>query len=143
MGYLIDTNILSELQKGNRCDASIQRWYAATDGDELFLSVLVIGEIRLGIERLRRRDAVQSARLEQKLLAVETLMAGRILPVTQARRTLGTPERSRSIAGYRWITGGYRTGTGFDFSHTQRTRCRTFRRSLAKPLFSSVKYAPY
>lgn len=84
MGYLIDTNILSELQKGNRCDASVQRWYAATDGDELFLSVLVIGEIRLGIERLRRRDAVQSVRLEQKLLSVETLMAGRILPVTQA-----------------------------------------------------------
>ncbi len=84
MGYLIDTNILSELQKGSRCDSSVQRWYAATDGDELFLSVLVIGEIRLGIERLRRRDAVQSVRLEQKLLAVETLMAGRILPVTQA-----------------------------------------------------------
>lgn len=84
MGYLIDTNILSELQKGGRCNASVQRWYAATDGDELFLSVLVIGEIRLGIERLRRRDAVQSVRLEQKLLAVETLMAGRILPVTQA-----------------------------------------------------------
>jgi hypothetical protein len=84
MGYLIDTNILSELQKGSRCDASVQRWYAATDGDELFLSVLVIGEIRLGIGRLRRRDAVQSVRLEQKLLAEETLMAGRILPVTQA-----------------------------------------------------------
>lgn len=84
MGFLIDTNILSELQKGSRCDASVQRWYAATDGDELFLSVLVIGEIRLGIERLRRRDAVQSVRLEQKLLSVETLMAGHILPVTQA-----------------------------------------------------------
>ena len=84
MGYLIDTNILSELQKGSRCDVSVQRWYAATDGEELFLSVLVIGEIRLGIERLRRRDAVQSVRLEQKLLSVETLMAGRILPVTQA-----------------------------------------------------------
>lgn len=84
MGYLIDTNILSELQKGNRCHASVQRWYAATDSDELFLSVLVIGEIRLGIERLRRRDAIQAVRLEQKLLAVETLMVGRILPVTQA-----------------------------------------------------------
>lgn len=84
MEYLIDTNILSELQKGSRCGASIQHWYAATDGDELFLSVLVIGEIRLGIERLRRHDAVQSVRLKQKLLAVETLMAGRILPVTQA-----------------------------------------------------------
>jgi predicted nucleic acid-binding protein len=84
MGYLIDTNILSELQKGKRCHAGVQRWYAATDSDELFLSVLVIGEIRLGIERLRRRDAIQSERLEQKLLAVESLMVGRILPITQA-----------------------------------------------------------
>jgi hypothetical protein len=84
MGYLIDTNILSELQKGNRCHSGVQRWYAATDSNELFLSVLVIGEIRQGIERLRRRDTIQSVRLEQKLLAIETCMAGRILPVTQA-----------------------------------------------------------
>ncbi len=84
MGYLIDTNILSELQKGNRCHAGVQGWYAATDNDELFLSVLVIGEMRLGIERLRRRDAIQSVHLEQKLLAVEALMVGRILPITQA-----------------------------------------------------------
>ena len=85
MGYLIDTNILSELQKGNRCHAGVQRWYAATDSNDLFLSVLVIGEIRQGIERLRRRDTIQSVRLEQKLLAVETLMAGRILPITVSR----------------------------------------------------------
>ena len=84
MGYLIDTNILSELQKGNRCHTGVQRWYAATDSNDLFLSVLVIGEVRQGIERLRRRDAIQSARLEQKLLAVEALMAGRILPITLA-----------------------------------------------------------
>ncbi len=61
----------------------MELWYAATDSDELFLSVLVIGEIRLGIERLRRRDAIQAERLEQKLLAVESLMVGRILPITQ------------------------------------------------------------
>ena len=84
MGYLIDTNVLSELQKGKRCHAGVQRWYATTDSKEIFLSVLVIGEIRQGIERLRRRDAIQSERLEHKLLAVETLMAGRILHITQA-----------------------------------------------------------
>jgi len=84
MGYLIDTNVLSELQKGNRCHAGVQAWYAAVNAEDLFLSVLVIGEIRLGIERLRRRDAAQAERLEQKLAAVEKLMAGRILPITQA-----------------------------------------------------------
>ena len=83
MGYLIDTNVLSELQKGKKCQAGVQAWYAAVDSEDIYLSVLVIGEIRLGIERLRRRDAIQSERLEQKLLAVETLMSGRILPITQ------------------------------------------------------------
>ena len=84
MGYLIDTNVLSELQKDKRCHAGVQAWYAEVNGEDLFLSVLVVGEIRLGIERLRRRDAVQSGRLEEKLLTVEKLMAGLILPVTQA-----------------------------------------------------------
>ncbi|MGZ8181566.1 MAG: PIN domain-containing protein [Methylobacter sp.] len=75
-----DTNILSELQKGNRCHADVQRWYAAIASN----AVLMIDEIRLSIERLRRRDAIQAVYLEQKLLAVETLMESHILPITQA-----------------------------------------------------------
>jgi predicted nucleic acid-binding protein len=84
MGYLIDTNILSELQKGDRANASVQRWYATVEQSELFLSVLVIGELRQGIERLRRRDVIQATRLEERLLAVQLLMDGLILPITQA-----------------------------------------------------------
>ena len=84
MGYLIDTNILSELQKGDRANASVQRWYATVEQSELFLSVLVIGELRQGIERLRRRDVIQATRLEERLLAVQLLMDGQILPITQA-----------------------------------------------------------
>jgi len=84
MGYLIDTNIISELQKGQRTDKNVHVWFDKTAENELFLSVLVIGEIRLGIERLRRRDLPQALRLEQRLLALQSKMAGRILPVTEA-----------------------------------------------------------
>jgi len=84
MGYLIDTNIISELQKGQRTDENVQAWFDNVAENELFLSVLVIGEIRLGIERLRRRDLPQALRLEQRLLVLQAKMAGRILPMTEA-----------------------------------------------------------
>jgi predicted nucleic acid-binding protein len=47
MGYLIDTNILSELQKGPRADHGVLLWYDSTNGEDLYLSVLVMGEIRI------------------------------------------------------------------------------------------------
>ena len=84
MGFLIDTNVISELQKGERTDKNVQAWFDQTNENEQFLSVLVTGEIRLGIERLRRRDPVQALRLEQRLLTLQAKMAGRILPVTDA-----------------------------------------------------------
>ena len=84
MGFLIDTNVISELQKGERTDKNVQAWFDQTDENELFLSVLVTGEIRLGIERLRRKDLQQALRLEQRLLTLQAKMAGRILPVTDA-----------------------------------------------------------
>jgi hypothetical protein len=49
---------------------------------ELFLSVLVVGEIRLGVERLRRRDPVQAETLGRWLGEVHSTYADRILPVT-------------------------------------------------------------
>lgn len=69
MGYLIDTTVLLELQKGDRANAGVWEWYEAVEQIELFPSVLVIGKLRQGIERLRRRDAIQAARLEECLLA--------------------------------------------------------------------------
>ena len=81
MGYLIDTNVLSELQKSQRCNPNVQRWYDSVNAEQLFLSVLVIGEIRQGIERLRNRDMVQANIIEQRLVAVKNAMQGRILPL--------------------------------------------------------------
>ena len=82
MGYLIDTNVWSELQKRERIHPGVQRWYAGIAKEELYLSVLVVGEVRRGIERLRRRDAPQAERLEQRLEQLKAAMRGHILPVS-------------------------------------------------------------
>ena|SRR5215472_8551655 len=66
MTYLLDTNVVSELRKRNP-DPNVLAWYASVTSAELFISVLTIGEIRLGIERLRRKDGPQADLLEQWL----------------------------------------------------------------------------
>jgi toxin FitB len=56
MAFLLDTNVFSELRR-ERPDPNVDRWFGSVEGDEIYLSVLVAGEIRQGVERLRRRDA--------------------------------------------------------------------------------------
>ena len=81
-GFLLDTNVLSELRKGERAHAGVRAWVAAQHADGLFISVLTLAEIRDGIERLRPRDPQQAARLEVWLEETITHFAARILPVT-------------------------------------------------------------
>ena len=81
MSWLLDTSIVSELRKGERADPRLRAWFTDADEDALFTSVLVIGEIRRGIESLRRRDVPSSLALEHWLLALTDGFADRILPV--------------------------------------------------------------
>lgn len=73
--------MISELRKGSRCDRAVATWWEGTANDEVFLSVLTIGEIRKGIENIRRRDARSAVALEQWLLGVIRDHGDRILPV--------------------------------------------------------------
>ena len=82
-GFLLDTNILSELRKANRCDAGVRDWVAGTPAEELYVSVLVLGEIRQGVERIRMRDQAQARALEKWLQSLSTEFADRILPVNE------------------------------------------------------------
>jgi len=81
--YLIDTNIISEVRKGRRCNAHVAAWYQQVRDDELFLSALVIGEIRQGIERLRTRDPRLAHTLEQWLEELLKSFGERVLPVDE------------------------------------------------------------
>ncbi len=83
MTYLIDTNVISELRKGDRCDANVSAWYSGVEETDMFLSVLVLGEMRRGIERIRRRDPQQTAVLERWLEETALGFAGRILPIDE------------------------------------------------------------
>ncbi|MBE7504051.1 MAG: type II toxin-antitoxin system VapC family toxin [Verrucomicrobiales bacterium] len=82
-GFLLDTNVLSELRKGNRCDPGVRRWLEEVDADALFVSVLVLGEIRQGIERIRLRDQTQARALEKWLRWISAEFADRLLPVSE------------------------------------------------------------
>ena len=81
--FLIDTNIISEVSKGRRCDPKVSEWYQQVGDEELFLSVLVTGEIRQGIERLRTRHLRRAHALERWLEELVQSFSERILPVDE------------------------------------------------------------
>ncbi len=81
-GYLLDTNVASETRKGSRIDANVLAWSESVDDDEMFLSVLVIGEIRKGIEQARSKDPVKARALEGWLNGLEQQYGDRVLPIT-------------------------------------------------------------
>lgn len=84
MSYLIDTNIISEVRKRDRCDANVAAWWQSIDDTDIHLSVLVLGEIRKGIERARSRDPARAGALERWLANVVGSFGERILPIDQA-----------------------------------------------------------
>ena len=84
MSYLIDTNIISEVRKGSSCDELVASWYASIDDGDLYLSVLVLGEIRKGIELARRRDSVKAKALESWLTQVDAAFGDRVLAIDRA-----------------------------------------------------------
>ena len=83
MTWLIDTNIISEVRKGARCDPNVAAWYDAIGDADIYLSVLVLGEIRKGIERARAGDPPRAAALEKWLETLLRSFADRVLPVDQ------------------------------------------------------------
>jgi toxin FitB len=83
VSYLLDTNVVSELRK-RLPDSRVEAWYESVAGSQLFLSVLTLGEIRLGAERARRKDLAKAAAIEGWLARLETAYADHIVPVDTA-----------------------------------------------------------
>jgi toxin FitB len=84
LNFLIDTNVISEIRKGGRCDRNVAAWYASIEEADLYLSVLVTGEIRRGIERARRRDARRAEVFERWLAELHVAFGDRIFPIDRA-----------------------------------------------------------
>ena len=82
MGYLIDTNIISELRKKQNANPNVQAWFSSVTGGECYLSVLTIGEIVNGIKRLESKDMNSAKNIQAWLDMVLIDFSDRILPVT-------------------------------------------------------------
>jgi predicted nucleic acid-binding protein len=81
VNFLIDTNVISEVRKGTRCHPRVAAWYESIDDGDLHLSVLVVGEIRKGVELARSRDPAKARVLATWLARVEAAFGERILPI--------------------------------------------------------------
>ena len=79
-GFLLDTNVASEISYPQP-NAKVLAWLESVDNDTLYLSVITIGDIRRGINRLekgKRRTFLENWFTTE----LRPWSAGRILPVT-------------------------------------------------------------
>jgi predicted nucleic acid-binding protein len=83
VAYLLDTNVVSELRKATP-DKNVARWAVANARAGVFISTLVIGEVRHGIEKIRDKDPQQADALEMWLDNLVEAYRDRVLPVTVA-----------------------------------------------------------
>jgi toxin FitB len=83
MTYLLDTNVISEIRKRSP-DPQVLAWYNSLAAAETFISALTIGEIRQGIERLRRKDTEQAGLLQRWLEGLRISYADHIIAVDAA-----------------------------------------------------------
>ena len=81
-GFLIDTNVVSELRRRKR-NQGVMEWLSNTSDDLLYLSVITLGEVRRGIRRLHLRDPSQAVTLEKWLDELRASFATRILQIDE------------------------------------------------------------
>ncbi len=79
MNYILDTNVISELV-AVQPDPKVTGWLESVDAEQIFLSVIAIGELKKGIAKLpnSRRKEILDAWLREDLLV---RFAGHILAI--------------------------------------------------------------
>ena len=100
MTFLLDTSVVSEWVKP-RPDPGVIAWLTSADEDSVFISVVTIGELRYGIERLasgRRRDRLDEwlrhdlpVRFEGRVLSVDAAVAQAWGTIVTRRDRAGQP----------------------------------------------------
>lgn len=84
MNVLVDTNVVSELKRGRRAAPPVVAWFATLAPENVFTSVIVLGEIRRGIGLVARRDKTQAEALERWYVSMRRRLGERVLPVDEA-----------------------------------------------------------
>jgi predicted nucleic acid-binding protein len=77
--YLVDTNVLSEARRGR---PEARDWLRSVNPDQVYLSVVTLGEIMKGISQKTESDAKAAVALRGWLEQLRTDHARRILPVS-------------------------------------------------------------
>lgn len=80
--FLLDTNVVSELRKGERCHRNVDGWARSIAKNQDFLSVLVVGELMRGAILKRRTDPQAAEVLQRWVARLASLYSDRILPIT-------------------------------------------------------------
>ena len=83
MKFLIDTNVISEIRKRDRAEPNVARWVARTDAEDIGTSVLVLAEIRRGIELKRRTHPDQAKALDRWFAQMRKMLGDRVLPLDE------------------------------------------------------------
>jgi predicted nucleic acid-binding protein len=92
--YLLDTNVVSELRKGNtgKAHRNVSAWAKSVSAPTLFVSAISILELEIGILLIERRDRLQGAILR-------TWMRDYVLPTFNGRiLSVDTPVAQRCAA---------------------------------------------
>lgn len=69
MAYLLDTCVISDLQRGRR-HPGLQSWYDAVDVDDLLIPAIAVAEVYAGIQGLNRRGLLKQAKAQERWLHV-------------------------------------------------------------------------
>ena len=117
MNYILDTNVVSELV-ARKVDPKVINWIDNIDSESVFLSVITIGELKKGIEKLpdSKRKKKLASWLEEDLLV---RFRGRILPLdipvllTWGRLVAGLEREGKPIPAIDSLLAATSVQTGF------------------------------
>ena len=121
-GFLLDTNVISELTRP-RIEPKVQQWIAAKEFGTLFISVVSLGEMEKGFTTMT--DLAKRARLETWLeQQLAELFRDQVLPITQAiAKRWGAFDGLRQMAGRPMaVADGMIAATAFEHGLTVVTR---------------------
>lgn len=79
MSFLLGTNVLSEIRKGARCNTQVREWWSTTETSEIYLSVIVVGEVYRGIDKLMKTNPMLARKFQAWLRSMIREYSGRIL----------------------------------------------------------------
>lgn len=82
MSYLLDTCVVSQTRK-KKPNAGAITWLEAVSSEELYISVLVLGELKKGEALLRNKDTKAAESLEKWIQETWNMFFDRILPVDE------------------------------------------------------------